>query len=179
VGVKERRNQTRGRAPGKTKAKTNTKNADKECGAKTKKRPEESAGKRLRPVDFMNLRKDIASRVGSAAKSILAAVIEQAQGGQLGAAKYLFEAVGLYPARAETASGPEDSLAYTLLKRLGLPTDPWIGDEDGSPVGVGGDNKRALLERNLRSEFRIGDAETTNETQQMTRQNEDRRDAVK
>jgi len=125
-GMNKRTSQTRGRAraQGKAKAKTNakTKRTDKE-GA-TEKGPERTAGERLQPVDFVEVPKDIA--VEGAAKNILAAVIEQAMGGQLGAAKYLFEAVGLYPTSAETASAPEGSLAYTLLRRLGLPTDPWI-----------------------------------------------------
>jgi hypothetical protein len=67
-------------------------------------------------------------------------VIEVAKTGQLASAKYLFEAVGLYPATEETrAKAPEDSLAYTLLRRMGLPTEPVICDEDPLPDVVASD----------------------------------------
>jgi hypothetical protein len=37
----------------------------------------------------------------------------------------------LYPASAETSSKPEESLAYTLLQRMGLPPEPeGLGDEN-------------------------------------------------
>ncbi len=87
--------------------------------------------KATKPVDFVQVRKTIATMVGGAAQAITKKAIEGAKNGQLGPAKYLFEAVGLYPPTEETAqTRPEDSLAYTLLKRMGLPTDPVIRDED-------------------------------------------------
>ncbi|MGA8222788.1 MAG: hypothetical protein WB780_14140, partial [Candidatus Acidiferrales bacterium] len=87
--------------------------------------------KAMKPVDFVQVRKTIATMVGGAAQAITKKAIEGAKNGQLGPAKYLFEAVGLYPPTEETAqTRPEDSLAYTLLKRMGLPTDPVIRDEE-------------------------------------------------
>jgi hypothetical protein len=74
----------------------------------------------------------------SAAEAIARRAIEEAKSGQLAPAKNFSEAVGLYPETAETASGPEDSLAYTLLKRLGLPTEPLIGEEDTVSDSVNG-----------------------------------------
>ena len=38
--------------------------------------------------------------------------------------KYLFEAIGLFPAPMQEETLPEDSLARTLLLRLGLPEEP-------------------------------------------------------
>jgi hypothetical protein len=40
------------------------------------------------------------------------------------AMKYLFEAIGLFPAPMQEESPAEDSVALTLLRRLGLPEDP-------------------------------------------------------
>lgn len=46
--------------------------------------------------------------------------------------------VGLYPPTAEAWAKPENSLAYTLLKRMGLPTDAVICEK--GPMGF--DDKR-------------------------------------
>jgi hypothetical protein len=61
--------------------------------------------------------------------------IEAAESGQLVPPKYLFEAVAWYPPTAETSAKLENSLAYTLLKRMGLPTDP-INCEKGPMVSM-------------------------------------------
>jgi len=93
-----------------------------------------------KPVDMVQLRENINKLVGESAKDIATKVIEVAKTGQLASAKYLFEAVGLYPATEETrAKAPEDSLAYTLLRRMGLPTEPVICDEDPLPDGLASD----------------------------------------
>ena len=43
----------------------------------------------------------------------------------------MFEAVGLYPATKQTLPTPVvGSLAHTLLRRMGLPTEPVICEED-------------------------------------------------
>ncbi len=76
------------------------------------------------PKDFKEVRENIAALVKNSASSIAAAVIDVAKTGQLAQAKYLFEAVGLYPTGDETQSEPEESLAQILLKRMGLPTEP-------------------------------------------------------
>ena len=130
-GKATRKGKTR-KAAGKSK--TGKVGAKKAAGGKTVRK--KAAGdnipvKATKPVDFVQVRKTIATMVGGAAQAITEKAIEEAKQGQLGPAKYLFEAVGLYPATEETAqTKPEDSLAYTLLKRMGLPTDPVIRDED-------------------------------------------------
>jgi hypothetical protein len=86
--------------------------------------------------DFDQARKKIANKVVGASEKIADAVIEVALKGQLAPAKYLFEAVGLYPPTEETeetAKRPENSLAYVLLKRMGLPTEPVVVEEDPEP----------------------------------------------
>jgi hypothetical protein len=75
------------------------------------------------PKDMVEGRKRIADVVRGSAMGIIAALIREAEEGEVGPAKYLFEMVGLYPATEETSSKPEDSLAYTLLQRMGLPTE--------------------------------------------------------
>ena len=66
------------------------------------------------PSRFRQVRKNIAALVGSAAEEIARNAMKVAKKGQLAPAKYFFEVAGLYPETAETASEPEDSLAYTL-----------------------------------------------------------------
>src|ERR1700678_2927096 len=85
------------------------------------------------PVDFEQVRKEIAILVGHAAVSIARKAIAAAEDGELAPVKYWFEAVGLYPPTAETMAKPEDSLARRLLKRLGLPTDELTGQGEASP----------------------------------------------
>jgi hypothetical protein len=79
-------------------------------------------------MDFIEARKEISRQVREASIGIVDRLIELAEEGELAPAKYLFEMVGLYPATEETKSKPENSLAYTLLKRMGLPTEP-LSDE--------------------------------------------------
>ncbi len=87
------------------------------------------------PVDFVEARKSIATLVRMSVNEIVVQFIELAKGGEVGPAKYLFEVCGLYPATAETSAKPENSLAYSLLKRLGLPTDPVVCDDDARRLG--------------------------------------------
>src|SRR5258707_11153844 len=77
------------------------------------------------PADVVKIRENIKNMVWNAAETIAGQVIAAANDGHLAAVKYLFESVGMYPATEETKGTPEeDSLAYILLKRLGLPTEP-------------------------------------------------------
>jgi len=75
------------------------------------------------PRDMVEARKNISDAVRSSAMDIIGALIQKAEDGEVAPAKYLFEMVGLHPATEETTSKPEDSLAYTLLERMGLPPD--------------------------------------------------------
>jgi len=86
-------------------------------------------------VDLVQVRENINNLVGESAVAIATGVINVAKAGQLTSAKYLFEAIGLYPATEHTAPRTlENSLAHTLLTRMGLPLDPVICDEDPVPV---------------------------------------------
>ena len=84
------------------------------------------------PVNFTEARNNIARLVRMSVNEIAGRFIELAKDGEVAPAKYLFEMVGLYPATEEAASKPENSLAYTLLKRMGLPTEAMTGEESFS-----------------------------------------------
>lgn len=100
-----------------------------------KKSAKKSTSRTKKPADMVQVRENINSLVRLAARDIAREVIKVAKTGQLASAKYLFEAVGLYPPTEETLKKPlEDSLAQTLLKRMGIPTEPLICDEDAEPA---------------------------------------------
>jgi len=96
-----------------------------------------ASGKEKTPVDMVKVRENIDSLVGHSAEEIAKKVIAFAKDGQLASVKYLFEAVGLYPATEETrAKAPEESLAYKLLKRIAMPTEEVISNENPLPGGA-------------------------------------------
>jgi hypothetical protein len=116
----------------KGKRKRTAKKSGKGCAKKSTKR---RASPKKKPVDLVQVRENINNLVGESAVAIATGVINVAKAGQLTSAKYLFEAVGLYPATEQTAPRPlENSLAHTLLTRMGLPLDPVICDEDPVPA---------------------------------------------
>jgi hypothetical protein len=90
----------------------------------------------MEPADVVQIRTNVNNMVWNSAETIATAMINAAKSGQLATAKYLFEVAGIYPATEETKGKPkEDSLAYTLLKRLGLPTEPLTYDGDSAGNG--------------------------------------------
>ncbi|MGA7696494.1 MAG: hypothetical protein WCA76_15815 [Candidatus Sulfotelmatobacter sp.] len=118
----------------------------KKAKADDEEKAKKSAKKRVRiskkPVDMARVRETINNMVGNSAEKIAAKVINVALTGQLAPAKYLFEAAGLYPATEETAARPQgDSLAHILLRRMGLPLESVIRDEEEDPLVVAIDAK--------------------------------------
>ncbi|MGD0161391.1 MAG: hypothetical protein ABSB39_02885 [Candidatus Sulfotelmatobacter sp.] len=118
----------------------------KKAKADDEEKAKKSAKKRVRiskkPVDMARVRETIKNMVGNSAEKIAAKVINVALTGQLAPAKYLFEAAGLYPATEETAARPQgDSLAHILLRRMGLPLESVIQDEEEDPLVVAIDAK--------------------------------------
>jgi len=88
-----------------------------------------------KPVDLEEIRRKIANLVGAEAAPMVESAIEEAHKGHFGAMKYLFEIVGLYPAGEAETGQSENSLARTLLHRLGLPEEPELGSNlPGNPV---------------------------------------------
>ena len=107
-----------------------------------KKKAETSAGKNI-----VEVRGNIDNLVKASAELIAAEVIKVALTGQLATAKYLFEAIGLYPATEQTTPAPViGSLAHTLLKRMGLPTEPVICEENETVAGLTSAVKDAATE---------------------------------
>lgn len=112
----------------------------KKAKSKAQKRTaSKPAAKKEKQVDMVKVRQEIGKLVGESAGDIAKGMIEIAKTGQLALAKYLFEAVGLYPASEETSGKPKGvSLAETLLQRLGLPLEPLKESEEPSPAaGLG------------------------------------------
>jgi hypothetical protein len=108
----------------------------KKAKAKDKSAAKKSAAPKAATNEGKNIvevRGNIDNLVKNAAELIAAEVIKVALTGQLATAKYLFEAIGLYPATEQTLATPVvGSLAHTLLKRMGLPTEP-VNCEDEEP----------------------------------------------
>jgi hypothetical protein len=110
-----------------------------------KKSAKKSGTKSKKPVDMVQVRENINNLVGGSAEKIAIEVIKVALTGQLATAKYLFEAVGLYPATEQTVARPiETSLAHTLLTRMGLPLEPVVCDEEPAGGLLTSDAKVAL-----------------------------------
>jgi hypothetical protein len=122
----------------------------KKAKGKGKPAAKKSAAKKAETNEGKNIvevRGNIDNLVKDAAELIAIEVIKVALTGQLATAKYLFEAIGLYPATEQTAPTPvKGSLAHTLLTRMGLPTEPVICDEDETAAGSTSDVKAAKVE---------------------------------
>jgi hypothetical protein len=74
-------------------------------------------------AELSELRKKVTELVAQNALPMVQQAIDAVrEGGQYQAIKFLFEMIGLYPATAADDSTVEDSLAQTLLDRLGLPS---------------------------------------------------------
>ena len=125
----------------KNKAKAKEESTAKEAAKESLEGPKQ-------PEDRARMREGIDQMVWDSAELIAKKVIAGARDGQVAAAKYLFEAVGLYPATEETkANMPEQSLPYALLRRIALAADRVIGDgEDVDPVG-----KEGIVRKNTRT----------------------------
>lgn len=81
------------------------------------------------PVDLAVIRKDISQVVSSEAVRMVRRVIEGIDIRHYAAMKYLFEMAGLYPATPQEEAEEDDSLAKTLLCRLGLTKSPMLESE--------------------------------------------------
>jgi hypothetical protein len=83
----------------------------------------------LKTVDLGIVREQITNRVGNRAVEMVETTMDEVDKGHYLAMKYLFEMVGLCPATSPDEAPEEDSLAKTLLRRLGLPEEPSAGTE--------------------------------------------------
>jgi hypothetical protein len=101
----------------------------------SKKKNSQKKSKELHPGE---VRKEISQMVESEATDMAQAVIGEGKKGQLATVKYLFEMAEIFPpSPVAEGSEEEDCLAKTLLKRMGIPTEPIPHDEDDEPLNVG------------------------------------------
>jgi hypothetical protein len=85
------------------------------------------AGKKSRQAtDLAAIRQQITDLVRNQAVPMVEITISEVDKGHYAAMKYLFEMIALYPAAAQEKTQGEDSLARTLLRRLGLPEEPML-----------------------------------------------------
>jgi hypothetical protein len=82
------------------------------------------SGKGVRkPADLAAIREQIANLVGDEAVGMVETTIAEVEKGHYLALKYLFEMIGLYPTAGAEETPGEDTMARTLLRRLGFPEE--------------------------------------------------------
>lgn len=104
----------------------------KTAAKKVAKKKTASKGKSAKPeLNPLAVRKDISKMVEAHAEEIAQAVIGECVKGQLAPVKYLFEVANIFPPSTDGSqtSADEESLAGTLLDRLGIPRHPVVADE--------------------------------------------------
>lgn len=79
-----------------------------------------------KPLDLAEIRRQISDLVGSRAVGMVEATMEEVGKGHYLGMKFLFEMIGLYPATSTDEAQAQDSLAATLLRRLGLAEAPIV-----------------------------------------------------
>jgi hypothetical protein len=98
-----------------------------------------NARKHKKDLNPAEVRKDIAQMVDLQAATMAQAVIDEGKKGQLATVKYLFEMAEIFPGSTDgsQATQDEESLAKTLLRRLDLPDEPVVRDEEDRPPNAG------------------------------------------
>src|SRR5712692_8658792 len=94
------------------------------AGTKLSKRAAQARKGSRKPVDLAEIRQQITNLVGNDAVGMVETTIEEVGKGHYLGMKYLFELIGLYPTTVADEAPTQDSMAATLLRRLGLPESP-------------------------------------------------------
>jgi hypothetical protein len=112
---------------------------------KTATKAKKSGGKGTSELNPAEVRKDIAEMVKSEAALMAEAVIGEGKKGQLATVKYLWEVAKIFPEATDgsQASADEECLAATLLRRLDLPLEPVVRDEEDPPKTATSPDKAA------------------------------------
>ena len=115
----------------KKKGKKSRKASGKDIKKATNGKKSSKSKKAKKERDSKEVRQECSKLVKEDAREVTAAVIEEAKKGQLGPMKYLFEMANIFPQADDGSqtSAEEESLAETLLNRLGIPTHPVVADE--------------------------------------------------
>ena len=91
---------------------------------KTKKLRPAALDRTAKPLDVVRLREEIDRLVRAHAIEMVEKTIDDVNQGRYLAMRFLFEMTGIYPAPVAEQGAPEgDTLAQTLLERLGLLSD--------------------------------------------------------
>ena len=98
------------------------------AGRASRKKVSAKRNELRKPVDLDEIRRKIADLVGGQAVEMVETTISEAESGHHAAMKYLFEMIGLYPVTAQAETPEASSLARTLLRHLGLPEGPGLGN---------------------------------------------------
>ena len=98
-------------------------------GCRRSKKSSPAPKQALKRVDLGVVREQITNLVGNRAVEMVETTMDEVDKGHYLAMKYLFEMVGLCPAASPDEAPEEDSLAKTLLRRLGLPEETSAGTE--------------------------------------------------
>src|SRR5450432_2955904 len=99
------------------------KKAKAKTSSKTSQRAAPGGKGARKTADLLAIGEQITNLVGNEAVGMVETTIAEVEKGHYLALKYLFEMVGLYPASGAEETPGEDSLARTLLRRLGFPED--------------------------------------------------------
>src|SRR4051794_29520089 len=107
-------------------------NKGKASAKKAAKKKSSSKGRKGKEKDMAEVRKDLVRLVKDAATQMAAAVVDEGKKGQVSPVKFLLEMAGVFPVPEAEVNAPdkrEESLAETLLDRLGIPKTPVAADE--------------------------------------------------
>jgi hypothetical protein len=99
------------------------KRAKAKTASKTSQRVASGGKGARKPADLAAIREQITNLVGNEAVGMVETTIAEVEKGHYLALKYLFEMIGLYPTAGAEDTPGEDSLARTLLRRLGFPEE--------------------------------------------------------
>jgi len=81
--------------------------------------------------ETVELRRDLVKIVKASAPKMVEAVVGEGKKGQVSPVKFLLELAGVFPVPEAEVNAPdkrEESLAETLLDRLGIPKTPVVAD---------------------------------------------------
>jgi hypothetical protein len=111
-------------------------------------RGKRETAKKAQAVDLCEERQKVKNVIGGKAEELVTAVVEDAvKKAAAQPMKMLFEMIGLFPESAEErkAAADDQSLAKTLLERLGLSDEPVLSEEEARDREELEESARALL----------------------------------
>ena len=114
----------------------------------TSGRGKQPTAKKTEAVDLSEVRQGVKNAVGRKAVELVTAVTDEAvQKAAAQPMKMLFELIGLFPESPEERKvvADDQSLAKTLLERLGLSDEPVLSEEEARDRQELEDSARALL----------------------------------